>query len=93
MCLYMSEYLLASEPLIIAGQSRRYRERGRLPAGREPAEPLRPSLGRPFEHVLLAHVEPHRVVHDAVHDGVGVDAAASRSVTRPARAGRRSRSS
>lgn len=53
MCLHVSEYLLASEPLIIAGQSWRYRERG----------PARPSHGHPLVYILPAYVEPYRVVH------------------------------
>ena len=79
-----SEYLQLSRPLIIPFQGHRYCQRRPVADRFKATDPLwsgfEHGLSVPLPHVELAGVDPYRVVHDAVEDGVGDGVAAETAV-------------
>lgn len=78
------EYLQLSRPLIIPFQGHRYCQRRPVADRFKATDPLwsgfEHGLSVPLPHVELAGVDPYRVVHDAVEDGVGDGVAAETAV-------------
>ena len=80
----LAEYLQLSRPLIIPFQGHRYCQRRPVADRFKATDPLwsgfEHGLSVPLPHVELAGVDPYRVVHDAVEDGVGDGVAAETAV-------------
>lgn len=80
----IGEYLQLSRPLIIPFQGHRYCQRRPVADRFKATDPLwsgfEHGLSVPLPHVELAGVDPYRVVHDAVEDGVGDGVAAETAV-------------
>ena len=80
----INEYLQLSRPLIIPFQGHRYCQRRPVADRFKATDPLwsgfEHGLSVPLPHVELAGVDPYRVVHDAVEDGVGDGVAAETAV-------------
>ena len=80
----LPEYLQLSRPLIIPFQGHRYCQRRPVADRFKATDPLwsgfEHGLSVPLPHVELAGVDPYRVVHDAVEDGVGDGVAAETAV-------------
>ena len=81
---HRDEYLQLSRPLIIPFQGHRYCQRRPVADRFKATDPLwsgfEHGLSVPLPHVELAGVDPYRVVHDAVEDGVGDGVAAETAV-------------
>ena len=80
----LPEYLQLSRPLIIPFQGHRYCQRRPVADRFKATDPLwsgfEHGLSVPLPHVEFAGVDPYRVVHDAVEDGVGDGVAAETAV-------------
>jgi hypothetical protein len=76
---HAGEYLQLSRPLIIPFQGHRYCQRRPVADRFKATDPLwsgfEHGLSVPLPHVELAGVDPYRVVHDAVEDGVAAETA------------------